>query len=378
MKSRFRALAQLLTVASLFASLMFSPVAAQEAKFTGLKLRSFNHEGFVYEYTVNPGETVTGKFLAQHDFEDPNKQVKYYLLASDFVIDPDLGNPVYPNREFFLDDQFSMARWISFDRESISLSRFGQEEVINYKVTVPANAKPGSYYASLLLSDITAQEYREGNVEINTTGAALGSRLAPIVIVTVKGDLSTTVSINDLEVLTEDLQTPFLGIHEYLPVTFRTRLRNEGNYIVNPSGNVFVHTGDEGSPLATFKFNENANRLLPASMRPYFNTWDDANILFRQDKSFPGGGHLTLNTDKSGGFRMGRYFVTAKVRYKDQNDEAKLVTLTREFWVIPWKLILALVIAIGLVIYVMYRRATGDDRKSQKSKSSAKSRFYSA
>jgi hypothetical protein len=349
-------------------------VAAQQTNFTGLKLRRPSGQSFVYEFQAQPGQKLKGEFLAQHDYEEQDLVVKFYLIPSDFYVDPENGSFIYPEKDFYLDDEYSLARWISFEKESITLSRYGQEEIIRFNINIPNSARPGSYFAALVLSDVSPAQFRgEEAIPQTSTGATIGTRLSPIVLVTIPGQSAGAINFNSIDVLGQDLNKPLLGIHEYLPVVVRTKLSNDSNFVTVPSGNIFIHQGDEGSPVATLTFNPNAGRLLPGTTRPYFNDWSDASVIYKVNQSFPGGGHLTVNPEGSGGFRIGRYFVTAKVRYTDLNGQVKLVTYTETFWVIPWKLLLVLLLLIVIIAWVIYRRVTADKpKKTRKTRSQSR------
>lgn len=336
----------------MFAGLIL-PATAQQGKYTGLKLRAIGEADFVYEFSVNPGETISGRFIAQHDFQDNEAQKVYYVVASDFSVDPETGDISYPANYFYENSKYSIARKLKFNTDRIVLNKFGDEQIIEFSATVPADAKGGTYYSAIVLSNLTPEQYRDGGIDLgNTSGAGVGSRIAPVVIVNVKGDNTVTGEISDLEILNLNGESPFLDVHEYLPVGIKTSFRNTGNYAINPTGNLFIHQGDISNPVATFSFNEGRNRVLPESVRPYFNEWSDATINFVRDSRFPGGGRLTL-TENGEGIKFGKYYATAKILYKDNENQLKVTEMTTEFWVLPWKamiVILAILIIIGVLI----------------------------
>lgn len=341
---------------------LISPVFAQvqpEEKFTGLKLRAIDNNDFVYEYRVNPGDSIQGKFLAQHDFQDKELSRRYYVLASDFTVDPDSGSVVYPERSFYMNSPYSFAKYITFNKSMVNLQKFGDEELIEFSATIPTDLPAGTYFASLLMSNISAEEYKEGKQLAEINGANLASRLAPVVIVTVNGDLNTTAEISKLQILDIHGQEPWAGIHEYLPVTVKTTISNNGNYVINPGGNITIHQGEITAQTDIYPFNPYANRVLPGTARPYQAVWDGSLLNYRDLAYIPPVGYIgyvTPTPEKSGTLRIGRYFATAQVTYKDADGKLHLLNLTKEFWVLPWKLLLLLLLVIALIVYLVWRK----------------------
>lgn len=119
-----------------------------------------------------------------------------------------------------------------------------------------------------------------------------------------------------------------------------------------------------------FVFNPLANRVLPGTIRPYSSIWDESLLNYRDIPNIAGVGYVTPTPEKSGILRIGRYFATAQVTFKDANGKLQLLNMTREFWIIPWKLILLLIAIIAIVIYLISRKRKSkkDTNRNEKSK----------
>jgi len=342
------------------------PVLAQTTQVNdeGIRVVVLDNPSFVYDFKANPGQTLTGKFDVIHHFPEHNQPATIYMEASDFTVDPETGTPIYPNNAFTLNSKYSLAKYISFDQSSFTLQKYSDIKLVHFSVNIPKSMPAGTYYASLLASNASPTEYISGNIKLNSaTGSGLASRLGPVVIVTVSGNLTTTIDFNDIQILDINNNQPLLGIFEYLPVNIKVKLNNSGNAVINPGGNLFIHTGDITSPITTYKFNEDQNRLLPDSTRPYNFIWDTSAVNFIPSDHIIGGGYLALTTDKSKTLRIGKYYALAQVTYTDTNNQVHVIKMTKEFWLIPWKLLLALIILISIIVFVIYKKAKSKSKK---------------
>lgn len=371
-----------------------SSTLAQQ-KFTGLIIRTpAEYSGFTYELFLDPGETRCDSFTAQHDWEEQDKSVILYTMASDLEIDPDTGRPMFPEKTLYLDHEYSLARWITVEKDYIFLDRWGKEEKVNFCVDVPSDATPGSHYAVILLSNVTKDEYIDGKITEDVHGPTIGSRSGINVIVTVSGSITNDLYVRTFDVLDIDLNPGILfGLFEYLPLNFVTEISNNGNQFVKPSGDIFIHQGDLTNPVKKFIFNPNAERILPKASTGFRSLWgaypateSPLYIYKAENKAInPQTGNeiieytntLGFDPNKIGDMKFGRYFATLQMTFRDINgDLARYPDITVEFWIIPWKLIL-LLIALFVITYYLLRFARQDkityiSRKSSQYKATKK------
>ena len=148
--------------------------------------------------------------------------------------------------------------------------------------------------------------------------------------------------------------TPAQTVFEYLPATFKLRLKNTGNTIVKPTGNVFVQRS--GKDLATLPVNESQSYILPGTERTINASWADGFPVYKTktESGVTTKTNLEWNFDKLAHFRIGHY--TAKV-VAIYNDGTRDIPITRElsFWVIPWKAILLIFAIITALVYFVRR-----------------------
>lgn len=358
-------------------------VSAQSAvKYLGLVIRTpAEYGGFTYEFFMDPGETRCDQFLSQHDYQDEQTSKLFYTMVSDLEFDPETGNPILPRDRLVLDTPYSLAKWITVDRDQVYLPYWGFEQPVNFCVTVPVNASGGSRFAHIFLSNLTVDEYvGEDSIQSNNNAAIIGGRTGVNVLVTVSGNVNTNMSVVGMEVLDPLRKPGFLSIFESIPLYIQTTLRNEGNQVLRPYGNVTIHQGDISQPtLSPFVFNQDGRLLLPDSEVRFENAWDEPTLQsYVVNTSSEGGTDnkwLSLNFDLSQipDLKLGRYIATAQVAYKDINgDHALANSYSVIFWVIPWRLLLILVIIIAILTGITYYRRKNYVRYVKRSKFRAK------
>lgn len=162
-------------------------------------------------------------------------------------------------------------------------------------------------------------------------------------------------------------------LYEYLPGTFSFTLKNTGNTIVQPQGNVFIQRTSSGQPIAVLPLNEAGSYLLPDVSRSLSTSWQDGFPAYKLQKTAdnaPEAKKLVWDWGNAEHFRFGRYVAKMVAVYNDgQRDVPVVAEVT--FWVIPWKLLgllllLILVLAIGIAAIV--RRVLGWSRSARQRK----------
>jgi uncharacterized protein YjhX (UPF0386 family) len=162
--------------------------------------------------------------------------------------------------------------------------------------------------------------------ELEGTGVALSASIGTLMLLKVSGPVVDKLSLAEFTTgtlpVTNDgtKKTAFTkkGFFEYGPVGFLVRLKNEGTVHQKAKGTIEV-TNSFGKKVATVKVNERGGNVLPDSIRRF------------EEK---------LNEKKL----FGRYTAKLSLTYANSQKLEKTVN----FWVIPWKLIL--LVLIGLVI----------------------------
>lgn len=157
------------------------------------------------------------------------------------------------------------------------------------------------------------------------------------------------------------------SVYEYLPAQLTIELKNTGNTIVQPTGNVFVQRGpDDKVPISVLPVNKNDGYILPGSSRKLLVAWDDGFQVVRSG-SDGAGRQLTWNWSNLSHLRLGQYTAKLVGIYNDGQRDVPFVGEV-QFWVIPWKLLLGALIVVLLVIVglvTLLKRAARLPRKKK-------------
>ena len=137
--------------------------------------------------------------------------------------------------------------------------------------------------------------------------------------------------------------------YEYLPASFNLSIKNKGNVIDQPTGNIFIQRefGDN-EPIATIPLNKANRYVLPETTRTLTNEWADGFPRFIKDEATKKM-NLRWEWRNIGKLRMGKYTAKAVLTYNDGQRDVPLIASTT-FWVIPWKFILVFLVAGGLIL----------------------------
>ena len=171
----------------------------------------------------------------------------------------------------------------------------------------------------------------------------------------------------------ESLQTEH-KYYEYLPARLTLKLRNNGNSLLLPAGNVFIQRqSTSNSPISVLAINPNALYLLPGVSRDYQIAWNDGLPAYVTTQAVANAApqrHLEWNWRNSH-FRIGRYIAHVVVIYNDGQRDVPLQSDVK-FWVLPWRIMLGalvglLVLLIGVaaiirVIFGMVKRKRPKNR----------------
>ncbi len=315
-----------------------------------------------FEYVVEKGSTITDSFEVRHDYQDANFIATFYPTAVDFTADGESGTPVFLDKTRSK-GKSSLEDWITPITRSITISELGDTALVEFEITVPIDAEPGSYTAGLLLSD------SEFDPQAGPNQVALESRLGPLIFVTVPGNIQSNLEVLSFEAVDIYGNAPFLGIFEYHPIDFKLTLKNGGNVYMTPGGTISVHQGDLAkSSFVIPNLNEDKGSILAGTTRSYLNQWNDSAFRMKSEIDTSTGQtnySFDFHPESLNKIRVGRYTATLQLFYRDKaTGENIRMDYDIHFWIIPWKAIL-LIIAL-IVGYFLIKKAIRNRRNSLK------------
>lgn len=201
--------------------------------------------------------------------------------------------------------------FIRADADAIQL-KDGESARILVRVSVPADAPPGSRHAALLLG-ATSPKFVS---TLPTANATIVPRLGALFFVRVPGEVREEGGTTEFSVVDG------AGLFQEGPVTFRSLYENTGTVYENPYGEIRINNmlGEEVGVVRMDPW-----YVLPGALRSREVTWGASGLL-------------------------GRYTATLHMNrgYGNIIDE-RIIT----FWIIPWPVALIFLVALAMVFYVL-------------------------
>lgn len=279
---------------------------AQNTNSTG---QGFQISPVLMELNADPGQTYVINLKLKN------------VTANTLVSKPQVNNfgakGENGDPEIFLDNSekttYALKSWVV----NIPDYTFASQETktIPVKVTVPSNAEPGGHYGVIRFSGVPPE------LADDQSAVALSASIGSLVLVRVSGQVRESARLEDFFVSQDGKKG---GFFETGPLTFVERIKNDGNIHVKPTGEVVVKDMF-GKSIASLKVNDPPKNVLPDSIRR-----------FEQE----------LNKK----WLFGRYSANLALAYGTGNQK---LTGQIVFWVVPWKLILAVILLIVAIVLIM-------------------------
>jgi hypothetical protein len=256
------------------------------------------------EITVSPGDTVVQEITVTNRISDGRT---FNLEVEDITGSTDGSTSVSLTGQER--GPYSIRDYVSFPEKSFEIS-LGERARIPVRITVPADAEPGGYYGSVLVSTERTNKSEEENISRSPIIARIGSLL----FIRVRGNAEIGGETKSIRT------TDGKWWYEKGPVNLSIAYENTGSVHVNPYSEVSVRNmfGEEVGYVELEPW-----FVLPKSLRNRDFTWDRE-------------------------FLFGRYTVEATVHrgYDDKTD-----VVTTSFWVLPWKIVAGAFVILFIIIF---------------------------
>lgn len=268
----------------------------------------------VLNLRANPGETIKAS-ISLRDVSTSPLVVRNQI--NDFVAAGEDGTPKLLLEDSTEESPYSLKTWI----QALPQFTLKPREVNNLPLTirVPANAAPGGYYAVI--------RFTATPPGLDGSGVSLSASLGTLVLLRVNGDAKEDLKIEQFSA-TKNGETK--SLFESAPITFTTRLKNNGSSHEQPTGQIAVKDMF-GNAVANVNVNLNRNNILPSSIRRFENPLDKSVIGDR--------------------FLFGRFTADLKMSY---GTKGQTVTESTSFWVIPYRMI-GFAILLLIILAVLLR-----------------------
>lgn len=281
--------------------------------------------------TVTPGNAATVELRIRNASLKPEQlkiETRPFTLSSDSQAIT-LGTSTPAN----------LAQWVRYAHPTFEV---GAGEWFTQHITINLPEAAGfSYPFAVVIS----------RVQEDPLDATNGKRLEGSIAVFTLVNIDKPGATRKLELESVTTSQP---IYEYLPANITVKLKNTGNSIVQPYGNLYIQRDSTAPPLSVLSLNEADSYLLPNATKDFTLTWDDGWPVHVTQNDKP---HLDWGIESDSHFRFGKYTANVVAVY---NDGTRDIPVSGEvsFWVIPWKLFLAalvLIVLIGFGIWSILR-----------------------
>lgn len=262
------------------------------------------------ELELEPGEEASGEISITSRL---GKDAEFDVGVEDFTGSQDPNETSFN----FLGEEkgpYSLKDSITPEVDHFKL-RNGERIWLPIKIKIPEDAEPGGRYGAVLVSIRNPDQLMSIEPEKAKSQVKIISRLAALFYVRIKGDAKQ-------DGLLQDFKTD-QKFYERGPVNFSIIFENIGNIHLKPSGKIEISNimGKSVGEEAVDEF-----FVLPGSVR-------QKNVVWNREALF---GYYTAK-------------LTLNRSYSDLSD-----TMIIHFWVIPWKLILAIFVACVIVVFLFY------------------------
>jgi hypothetical protein len=225
--------------------------------------------------------------------------------------------------------------WVSFAQSSLTIPA-GASRPLEVVYNTPSNV--GFSYSVA----VTLSQAKKGGAQ----GATLKGSVAVFNLINInRADAKRELSIRG-----------FAGDksrYEYLPADFALTVKNSGNVIDQPAGNIFIQRSfNDTEPITVIPINKTGNYVLPGTTRTLHAVWSDGFPAYVERNST---GETAAQKDLSWDWRqlnrlrIGKYVAKVVLVYNDGQRDVPLVA-SYSFWVIPWKLIITALLVLALVL----------------------------
>lgn len=271
--------------------------------------------------TIEPGKESTLELRINNT---GSTKESYKMALRTFSVDADTGKVDLGN-----DEPKDIASFVAFEQPAFELEP-GQWINQRIHVNTPTEAGFSYSFAVMVLRDESAQQ---------NTGASIQGSVAVFALLNVDKP-NATRSLNVLEFSSAK------KVYEYLPATLTLKIKNTGNTIIAPKGNIFIARNyTSKNHIKELQINQPGGYIVPGSTRSMPAEWTDG---YPEVTSKDGITTRSWDLSKLSQLRIGKYSAKAIVIYDDGVRDVPVEAVV-SFWVFPWKILLGASVIVGLV-----------------------------
>ena len=300
------------------ALMLFASIQSVVAQEEGAS-KSIGFSPVSQELHITPGEPYTDKITVWHQSET---DMEYTITIRGFKqIEGYPGTAVLLSEEEEMASTTSAASWFHIETTEVVVPPQHNFE-LNYLIEVPEDAASGEYYAQIFFH--SEQEQLPAQ---DTTVAYSNIAGGPTFLIRTGDEMEEDVNLLEFQSTHKFYEEP--------NITFSTSVQNTGNVHVKPTG-IIVLTNMFGQELATIEFNPTRKALIRDSIATYISEWESNYLL----------------TDE-GKLAIGPITAELTLYYKSESPGYHPITAETDFWIFQWKLALAILGAIVILVWTL-------------------------
>ncbi len=285
-----------LSLTTLLAAIAYTPGAVHaESQPQGMAITPPT-----FELSANPGDTTSNSIRVDNL---TSTSLHLTVATKNFTALGEEGQVGLSDEE----SNFSLASWITVNKPEAVVPAKGSE-TFTFTIKVPANAEPGGRFGSIVFKT----DVQPGS----GSGVSIGQEIGALVLLRIAGEITERAHIEGFK--------PTQGFYEYGPIPFETRIKNEGNVHVKPTGTITI-TDIFGNKVASVPVD--AKNVLSGATRKLESEWP-AQSLF------------------------GQYTATVSLQY---GTNQQIITASSSFVAIPWRLLLVCLVVLSGIGFLVYR-----------------------
>jgi len=219
-------------------------IHAQQAN-NGLSVHPSN-----FNLSINPGQSTTNTVTLDNLTSQP---VTIQAELRNFTAQGEEGGVSLTQN----DTTYSLAKWITVTPTTATLAPHTSQQ-FTFTINAPYNAEPGGHFGSIVFATVPSSTTKG-------VGAALSEQIASLVLLEIPGNVK-----EQADVVSFNTDKPF---YQFGPVNFVTRVRNDGDVHIQPSGAILVKGmfGQQFNvPIEQLNILPNAIRIIPAALNKHF------------------------------------------------------------------------------------------------------------
>jgi hypothetical protein len=271
--------------------------------------------------TLNPGDEYPGEIVF---WNLSSTTTTYKVSVSGFKQAENMpGTAIILTEEEDSKALYSASSWITLEKEEIELVP-NKNIKVKYTIKVPQDATEGEYNAEVYLLSKEDDTDKQGTY----TSTVLGSGV-PILI---KIGEEYIESAELLSFITDK------KIYEYPDVIFSTTIKNLGNTHITPIGEIAI-TNIFGQEVDRIQFNGSSQSLLRENSGIYEDEWYNKALLSEENE-----------------IMFGPMTASLVSTYRTISPGFAPLTAEVTFWIIPWKIIIGILVAIVLLVLILRKK----------------------